>query len=176
MPGYTIDPETLRERPDDDAAARARIDELTALGADGDSERVGWLRMLGRLDEARALAAAQLDRTPGLAGPDPVGSGAVGATLRLAHVLHWQGRFDDAEALFVEAHARAAEAHGARAASLHAYAHQHWAKLLFDAGRHPEALKHAERALAMREHAAPDLRASSEQTVTRISSALAATP
>src|SRR5699024_5184144 len=101
VPTYTIDDVTLRDVPDDVVAARARVAGLRAQGAAGDAERIGRLQMLGDLDVAerlgwRSLAAAG---GPGTAGDVPVAGAdvdlpieAVGAALRLAHVLQWQRR------------------------------------------------------------------------------------
>lgn len=168
VPTYTIDDVTLRDVPDDVVAARARVAGLRAQGAAGDAERIGWLRMLGDLDEAervgwRSLAAAG---GPGTAGDVPVAGAdvdlpieAVGAALRLAHVLQWQRRFELADALFragrerADATARSAAA-GTRdyrvAVAMRYFARQHGGKSLFDQGRYDEALGMFAHALALR--------------------------
>src|SRR5690606_3721485 len=91
---YSIDPRTLREIVTDVSAAEARIRELEELGDSGDAERLGWLRMIGRLDEAEELAWIMLEQrgiarhefSASITLPYP----AVTAALRLAHVLQWQ--------------------------------------------------------------------------------------
>lgn len=152
-PTSRIDPITLRDIPDDVAAARAYLAELETRGEHGDAERVPWLRMLGHLEEAESLGRAILDR----AGGTDV-QGGVGPALRLAHVLHWQGRFREADTLFDAARATAAgeleDANNERsrrwAAAMLAFADQHQGKARFDEGRTAEALALFERALARR--------------------------
>jgi len=166
-PTYTIDDDTLRDAPDDVVAARARVAELRVQGSAGDAERIGWLRMLGDLEEAerigwRSLAAAG---GPGAADEARTASTevdlpieAVGAALRLAHVLQWQRRFELADVLFragrerADATARSAAA-GTRgyrvAVAMRYFARQHGGKSFFDQGRYDEALGMFAHALAL---------------------------
>ena len=89
---------------------------------------------------------------------------ALGPALRLAHVLQWQGRFDDAEDLFAAA---VASAERLDATAMMAFGYQHLGKSRFDQGRDGEALELFQRALAIREAtAAPaDQIASSRQAI-----------
>ncbi|PZR53118.1 hypothetical protein DNL40_08935 [Xylanimonas oleitrophica] len=142
MPSYTIDPVTLREVPDDVGAARAHVAALTARGPDGDAERVFWLRVLGELDEAARLGRAVVQRA------EPGTAQHAAALLRLAHVLQWQGRFAEADALFDDA---LRQARRLEHTALTAFALQHSAKSLFDQRRHAEALDRFTEALRLRE-------------------------
>ncbi|HEX8865906.1 MAG TPA: tetratricopeptide repeat protein [Lentzea sp.] len=71
---FTIDPETLREVPDE-------YEAWTQIGVAA--------RMLGELDLAERALTAALGLRP-----------STSARLRLAHVFQWQGRFAEAHALF----------------------------------------------------------------------------
>ena len=84
-----IDPSTLRDAP----VHRAALEQW-ALAHPDDPRIVPALRMLGRLDTARTIGR----RLVASASDDPI-LRAVHRT-RLAHVLHWQGRFSDAEEQF----------------------------------------------------------------------------
>ena len=77
--------------------------------------------------------------------------------MRLAHVLHWQGRYRDADVLFEAALTCAEEASTAidaaaqrRATSLRTFALQHLGKSRFDEGRLDESLAMFEQALTLR--------------------------
>lgn len=162
-PEYAIDPVTLREVVADGDAAAAWVTHLRALGPDGDAERVAWLRMLGRLREAEVLGWQVLARAGGPGSGAEVSevtlpTRAVGAALRLAHVLHWQGRFRDADELFSAARARIDhdllsedESVVRHAMALHAFTDQHQGKARFDEGRLDEAVAMLESALLRRQ-------------------------
>lgn len=176
----------------DHAVVEARLD---AIGDDPATtgERVGLLRMLGRLDEALDLArehhAALLATTRAAGGPgagpaggsggdaaDPRGEGeaadvrATAAAIRLAHVHHWRAEHAVADALLTSALSHAG-AHGH--AELVGYALQHRAKNRFDAGDLHGALADVTAALQhRRQHALPaDQVASSEQAYATIAEA-----
>ncbi|MGJ3403541.1 hypothetical protein [Glutamicibacter sp. Je.9.36] len=158
---YSIDPQTLREIVTDVSAVEARILQLEELGTPGEAERIAWLRMTGRLEEAEELAWSCLRRS-GFASQDFASSNAlpysgVAAALRLAHVLHWQGRFELAQAIFESARASiqnrdcscTAEKHVA--ATLEAFALQHHGKLYFDRGLIGQALDCFRSSLSLRQ-------------------------
>ncbi len=174
---YHVDDVTLRDEPDDADAARAYVEGLERGG-----EKVAWLRMLGELPRAEAMGwelladaggPGSLEETRSVGGL-PVD--ALAPAVRLAHVLHWQGRFRDADALFTAAIASAREIARAatdgsideqRATLMHAFSFQHLGKSRFDEGRLDEALVLFEQALALRRQigAAADQIASSEQAI-----------
>lgn len=160
---YIIDPHTLREVVHDANLVEARVDELALSGASGDAERIAWLRMLGRLSEAEALGWSMLIRSGGASSagkvPNPLPYAAITAALRLAHVMHWQERYSEADELFSMA-LKAAEAAVSDpqkprtvALTLLAFAHQHIGKLYFDERRFDEALNEFQTALALRQEA-----------------------
>jgi tetratricopeptide (TPR) repeat protein len=165
MASYRIDDATLREVPDDVAAAWARVHELEAEGDAGGGERVVWLRMLGELDAAEDLGWTLLGRAGGPPDVDAARRrshlplGALGPAVRLGHVLQWQGRFTDAEDLF-EAAIASADSRAAAgppgtpehtaATAMSAFGRQHFGKSRFDEGRYAEALELFERALEIR--------------------------
>jgi tetratricopeptide (TPR) repeat protein len=182
MASYRIDDVTLRDVPDDVAAAWARVRELEAQDDAGGGERVVWLRMLGELDAAEELGWALLVRAGG--PPDVeaarrrphVPLGALGHAIRLGHVLQWQGRFADAEQLFEAAIASAdslaaasppGSPEHAAATAMTAFGRQHFGKSRFDEGRDAEALGLFEQALEIRlANGAPaDQLASSRQAI-----------
>src|SRR5690606_23225454 len=139
-PDYRIDDHTLREVVDDQVAARSHVESLARLGPEGDHERVVWLRMLGELDAAERLGRAVLRRAGGATT-----TGGVASALRLAHVLHWRGRYRDADVLFDTARRTAERALAGReptrrkwASAMIAFADQHQAKARFDEGRYDE--------------------------------------
>lgn len=162
----------------DPAAVQAR---LVALGDDPETagERVGLLRMLGRLDEARDLARAHhrallaavlsADRDDTEAA-DQADVRATAAAIRLAHVHHWRGEFAAADALLTSALSHAG-AHGH--AELVGYALQHRAKSRFDANDLHGALADVTAALQhrRRHHLPADQLASSEQAYATIAEA-----
>lgn len=171
-----IDPVTLRERVSDPAALERWCDAHPQ-----DPMAVPLLRMLERLDEAEAAGRASLE-APGL---HPVSRALRRA--RMAHVLQWQGRFDEADAEF----SRAAEETGmsddpTSGSSLLALASvlQHRAKNRFEhalvasAAERPQraedlaraAREDAERALALQTAfgAGEDQLASTRSTIARI--------
>lgn len=173
---YVIDEETLRDRPADESAARARITELEAIGPDGDLERVPLLRMLGELDQAETLGWQVLERQGGPGSKDalmmtgvlPIE--AVASAIRLAHVLHWKEDYQAADNLYSAAlrsldNARMND--DDRVPSLEAFTHQHLGKMRFDQGKVAIAQLHFEQALRIREEegAPEDQLASSRQAL-----------
>lgn len=157
---YFLDPLTLREVVNDKKLVSERILELELKGETGDAERIAWLRMVGRLDEAEKLGRASLAkaRVSNFAEesshilPLP----AVTAALRLAHVFHWQERHVLAKELFLSAITAAKDAtkdpkiHRKTALSLVAFGQQHLGKLHFDLGEFSNALDCFNKALAIR--------------------------
>lgn len=157
---YVIDPVTLREVVNNEALVIARISELEATGEPGDKERIAWLRMIGRLRDAEELGWLLLVRSGGANAMHdifaPLPLEAVADALRLAHVLHWQRNYTQAELLFgaaLEAGKRAAEdmdKDSRIARALVAFTHQHLGKMYFDQGQLATALRCFEHALALR--------------------------
>ncbi|MCC2333008.1 hypothetical protein [Cellulomonas wangsupingiae] len=157
MVGYRIDTTTLREVPQDVGATWERVEELERQGADGDGERVVWLRILGALASAERLAWADSARHAGpgsLAELPLAAAGGVPPTawrplLRLAQVMHRRGRLDAADEA-VEAVRRAARvaddaSRGDDVArrdcsAVLAFADQVHGAMHFDAGRDAEAV------------------------------------
>lgn len=133
---FTIDPKTLREVVDP-------YEAWTQLGVAA--------RVLGELELAERALTTALALRPSTA-----------ARLRLAHVFHWQGRFDEAHAEF----ARCAES-----GELADFVHQHWGKCYFDEGRYAEALEHFRAALALREGGDPALIESTRVAITAATTA-----
>lgn len=149
---HHIDDATLRDVLDDPNAALRRLSDLET-GSDAEEpgvlgERVGLLRLLGRLEAAERLArqavAATADDT----------RRNVAATIRLGHVLQYQGRHAEADDLFMSA-LSAAEVLDDD--SLRAFAHQHLGKSLFDQGAFEAAAEQFTAALHIRaDIAAPE--------------------
>jgi tetratricopeptide (TPR) repeat protein len=128
--------------------------------------------MLGELDRAEALG---WDLLAAAGGPGslqaategvPLPAEALAPAVRLAHVLHWQERFRDADVLFTSAITSASGNAAAatdgsfeeqRATTMLAFTLQHLGKSRFDEGRLDDALALFERALALRRRVgAPD--------------------
>lgn len=186
---WHVSDRTLREVVTDPAAVQARLD---AIGDDPQTmgERVGLLRMLGRLDDALELARAHHQallaewRTGSAgagAGPavaldsaaetaDRADVRATAAAIRLAHVHHWRGEYAVADALLTSALSHAG-AHGH--AELVGFALQHRAKSRFDAGDLHGAIADITAALQHRRHhhVPADQLASSEQAYATIAEA-----
>lgn len=95
-------------------------------------------RIAGRLADAEALGWSALIMRGGATAEhqvlEPLPFGAVSASLRLAHVLHWMERYNEAEALFLaaltsaEAEVNKNEASNV-ALTLVAFAQQHMGKM-----------------------------------------------
>ena len=183
---YRIDDVTLRDVPEDLEAAWAHVRSLEPGG-----EQVVWLRMLGELGRAEAMGWQLLDAAggPGSLAEASPGVGlpvdALGPAVRLAHVLHWQERFRDADVLFsavvasaknIAAAARDGSPEERRAATMLAFAFQHLGKSRFDENRLSEALDLFEQAHALRERigAPDDQLASSRQAIAAARARLAA--
>jgi tetratricopeptide (TPR) repeat protein len=106
-----------------------------------------FCRMLGRLEEAEGYAGRALALCKE-AGDD---SCELANSIRLAHVLQWQGRFEEADALFLDTLARSHEPSLSRYRS---FAHQHYGKSLYDQRRYHEAAEHFQAALDLRDQRA----------------------
>lgn len=176
---FVIDPVTLRDRPADEGAARARLAELEAMGEEGDAERVSLLRMLGDPDQACELGWTVLSRLGGPADPKALAlSGVIPidaskAAIRLAHALHWSQDYVTAADLYstvIRSLANATMDGDPRVPELEGFAHQHLGKLRFDEGKIDIARFHFEHALALREKtAAPaDQIESTRQALARV--------
>lgn len=158
-PAFVVDPETLRDRPADEAAAKARLSELEGIGEEGDAERVALLRMLGQVDAACDLGWRVLARAGGppdaeaLATSGVVPVDAAKAAIRLAHALHWKGDLATADDLYstvIRSLANAAMEDDPRVPELEAFAHQHLGKMRFEEGKLDVARFHFEHALDLR--------------------------
>jgi tetratricopeptide (TPR) repeat protein len=146
---FRIDQEANRDVVDaDEATARlAVLAEREDLSARG--ERVSLLRSLGRLEQAAAEGRHAYD----LAMREGTPRQRMAALIRLAHVLQYQRRWGEADALFDDAFARAREPGDPL---MEAFAHQHAGRNHVDQGRHTEAVAAFRAALALREaHGAP---------------------
>lgn len=173
---YDIDPLTLRERITDQDAFDHELAQLRAAFANGSDVRaqlVPMLRIAGRLDEAERMGRDYL----GQLDPDISPARAHAARLRLAHVLQYQGRFDEALTLFDAVVA-------ATSGSLHAFALQHRGKCLLECGLAQRdtvqlraALADLENAHALRQalQVADELIASSSLAVNRVREILQST-
>lgn len=152
MVTYRIDTTTLREVPQDVGATWEHVERLERQGASGDAERVAWLRILGALGAAERLAWSDVARHGGPASVADVRQGgdlprdAWRPVLRLAQVLHWRGRCDDADVLVdavrrcaSDAAAGADDATARDCSAVIAFADQGQGKVRFDAGRWVEA-------------------------------------
>lgn len=147
---YRIDQETNRDVVDDVAAAQARLAYLAGrsdLAARG--ERVALLRVLGRLEEAEREGRAAYD----LARRHGTPRQRVAAQIRLAHVVQYQRRWEQADAMLDEALAMARRLDDPL---MEAFAHQHAGRNFADQDRYAEAVAAFRKALALREaHGAP---------------------
>ena len=168
-PQYRIDPRTLREVPEDRPAAEAWL----SCGAGPAADRIAWLRILGRLEEAEAaaraaFAAAVEEARPGLPPDAVLPLAAVLPGIRLAQVLHWKGEVVPALRLLArtgETLFRATDGPGVLSAR--AFLHQHRGKVLLDAGHPGWALADFRLALRIRagSGAPPDQLQSTAQAV-----------
>jgi Tfp pilus assembly protein PilF len=146
---YRIDPETLRDDALNPGELAAWLDAalLAAVPAEPDAERrhrtdIGVVaRALRRLDVAEPQLAAALELALRHGSP----AQAVLARVRYAHVLQWQGRFDEATAEFQRCLASAPEA-GDRAH----FIYQHAGKCAYDLGDWTAAVTHFREALRLR--------------------------
>lgn len=168
---WHTDDRTLRQVVTDPGAVERRLAEL----GDDDShrgERVSLLRLLGRLDEARTLAEADLATRAD--GDDPAAQ--VLATVRLAQVRHWQGDLAVAQALLTSALSHAGAGHEPL---LVGAVLQHRAKVRFDAGDLEGAVADAAAALKHRRQVgapASQVRSSEQAWSTIAAAAVAAAP
>ena len=178
-PPFVIDPQTLRDRPVDEAAARARLAELEASGESGDEERVPLLRMLGDFEEACELGWRVLARfgapadAKALAMSGVIPIEAAKPAIRLAHALHWKGDLVTAADMYstvIRSLANATMEGDPRVPELEAFAHQHLGKLRFEEGKLDVARFHFEHALELRKKtgAPPDQIESTRQALARI--------
>lgn len=166
-PAYVIDDDSLREELLDPEETREWCE-----GTPEHPDAVSFWRMLGELDRAREAGERAL------LAVDPGTPRWGAAAVRLAHVHHWRGEFEDAHDLLdaaEEVFGSAGEDGGPHEPML-AFVHQHRAKALFDEGRHEEGADHARAALRLREgRTGTALVASTRQTLARLERAVAGT-
>jgi WG containing repeat len=158
---WAFDPETLRETVDDREGLEQVRDMLTEkLNAHSDnasrarllSLRAVVSRILGDLQLAHAdgkLALAHAEQTGELRR-------IAIAQARLAHVLQWQGEFEEADRFFALANSTELPDR------LRATMHQHAGKSAYDQGRYIEACNHFEKALELRKAEDPEMIAYTE--------------
>ncbi|MFK4762464.1 hypothetical protein ACI3KS_16160 [Microbacterium sp. ZW T5_45] len=142
--GY--DPETLRELVDLDECA-ARLEEIeNQRSLPALLERVWLLKVLGRLDEALALA----DETVRQARMAGTRKDVLRARVLHATVLQFRGAHAAAEQ---ELTTCASEAEGQRWISIAAFAHQHHGKNAYEAGDFETARESFKQSLFLRREA-----------------------
>jgi hypothetical protein len=158
---WTFDPDTLREVAEDvDGLQEIRELLTTKLNTHADnptrarllSLRAVVSRILG--DQAKALADGKL----ALAHAEATGElRRIAITqARLAHVLQWQGEYEEADRLFTLANSTELPDR------LRATMHQHAGKSAYDQGRYIEACNHFEKALELRKAEDPEMIAHTE--------------
>jgi tetratricopeptide (TPR) repeat protein len=158
---WSFDPDTLRERADDEEGLQEIREALTGkLNAHTDnptrarllSLRAVVSRILGDLQKALAdgkLALAHAEATGELRR-------IAIAQARLAHVLQWREEFEESDRLFALANSTELPDR------LRATMHQHAGKSAYDQGRYIEACNHFEKALELRKAEDPEMIASTE--------------
>jgi tetratricopeptide (TPR) repeat protein len=129
---YGFDPETLHEIPDHPEELGAWLAAQTPDSYESWSQVGTAARLLRRLDEAERACTTALTFKRTIAG-----------RLRLAHVLQWQGRFDEANAEFDRILPESGPV-------LH-FAHQHAGKCRYDEGEWALALAHFHESLRLRQ-------------------------
>lgn len=142
--GY--DPETLREIIDPHECEQ-RLEEIAEQRSlPALLERVWLLKVLGRLDDALAVAEAAV-RQARMAGTR---KDLLRARILHATVLQFRGAYD---AAIAEITTCAEEAEGQKWPSIGAFAYQHRGKTNFDAGDYDAARSDFKRALFLRQEA-----------------------
>ena len=153
--GYHFD-RNLHEVPDSltDMREAIRILESRLGQATEDDEIMeilgslaNYCRITGRLDEAEAYIMTAISRL-GLPAVERRKQRNFVFRLRLAHIHHWEKRFDESNHEFA-AMVNEAESDPDLAPYLD-FAYQHYGKNLFDQERYEEALDYFERALELR--------------------------
>ncbi|SEA54558.1 hypothetical protein SAMN04515680_0688 [Leifsonia sp. 21MFCrub1.1] len=140
--GY--DPTTLRERVDLRAAGE-RLEELGSLRSlSGLNEKTVLLRLLGRLDEAIEIGNEAVRQARFTGDREQL----LGARIRRAQVLQYQGKTDEA---IVELTSCVDEARGREWTALEAFAIQSRGKVSFDTGDYESALADMTAAVFLRE-------------------------
>ncbi|MEY9952549.1 hypothetical protein [Leifsonia sp. EB34] len=140
--GY--DPSTLRERVDL-RAADERLEELGSLRSlSALNEKTVLLRLLGRLDEAYIVANEAVRQARFTGDREQL----LGARIRRAQVLQYQGKFDEA---IVELNGCVDEARGREWTALEAFAVQNRGKVHFDLAEYESALSDMTAAVFLRE-------------------------
>jgi len=167
-PAWRIDPETLRDVPDDPASLDVSIAALRArLAAPGlaPEEELGLrarlggeARLAGRLD----LAVDVLDAAVELADRHGTPRQRLLARVRLAHAHQWRRDWAESDALFARCLADAETAPDVDDRA-RAFVLQHAGKNHFDQGRWPEAAELFARALALRQGAGDEALAESSR-------------
>ncbi|MDR6971527.1 tetratricopeptide repeat protein [Leifsonia shinshuensis] len=140
--GY--DPTTLRERVDLRAAGE-RLEELGSLRSlSALNEKAVLLRLLGRLDEAIDIANEAVRQARFTGDREQL----LGARIRHAQVLQYQGKADEA---IIELTGCVDEARGREWTALEAFAIQNRGKVWFDTGDYENALADMTAAVFLRE-------------------------
>jgi tetratricopeptide (TPR) repeat protein len=166
----TVNDDTLREsfdRPDDVHvhvtqldASLAEIDDPPAL-ARVHAELGSFRRVLGQL----YVAETHLRKALSIAGQhSPASRQAIVYEIRLAHVLHWQRRWDEAEALFTNLLLKCRG--DVDVTDLTDFVYQHRGKMRFDRDDLENALSDFSAALELRRtKGATELISSTEQAI-----------
>ena len=126
-------------------AAGERLEELGSLRSlSALNEKVVLLRLLGRLDEALEIGNEAVRQARFTGDREQL----LGARIRRAQVLQYQGKADEA---VVELTSCADEAQGREWTALEAFAVQNRGKVHFDVGDYDEALADMKSAVFLRE-------------------------
>ena len=138
------DPSTLRERVDL-RAADERLDELGSLRSlSALNEKTVLLRLLGRLDDAIVVGNEAVRQARFTGDREQL----LGARIRRAQVLQYQGKLDEA---IVELTGCVDEARGRDWSALEAFAVQNRGKCYFDQADYENALSDMTAAVFLRE-------------------------
>jgi tetratricopeptide (TPR) repeat protein len=161
---YMID-EDLREKPEDRQEMLAGVQYLKKhFHQSPSAQTAGLIGVYCRMTKQLTEAEAYLQQAQALHTASSRKQSVIVNQIRLAHVYQWQGRFTEADRLFISA-IRQIEQDSDLEGYLD-FAYQHYGKNLFDQHRYKEALQCFNRALAIREDKAdPSLTASTQQAI-----------
>lgn len=144
--------ESLREQANSvdemSLAVKQLIEDLTDKSAAEQISMLGhlvhYLRVLQRLDEAESYAHDSLK----LCQAEKMKRPEIAARLRLATIWQWQGDYVNADKMFVEVIDNCTQSK--ELVSYLDFAHQHYAKSLFEQKQYTKALEHFEAAKRIR--------------------------